>query len=105
MKSTNETEAHEDDRNIRSPEGSDATIAEQLLPAYDHVQRFSTVIPASPAVVFAALHEVRFSDLRLLRILNGLRSFGGSEAGGQKARIFVGARVRRLTNRRNLTAH
>ena len=68
-------------------------LADDLLPRYDHRQRFSVEIAAAPDVVWSALHETRFSDLRILRVLMAVRTLGCSEHAGDDAPILTGARL------------
>jgi hypothetical protein len=54
-------------------EGSAATVLDRLVPTFQAVERQSATIAASADHVWAALSQVTVGELRLFRLLMGLR--------------------------------
>lgn len=55
------------------------------LPVYHHVERHSIRVAAAPERALAAAREVRLDDVRVVRVLfglRGLRSAPGGDLGG-----------------------
>jgi hypothetical protein len=54
-----------------------STILDRLVPSFQAVERHSTTIAASPDQVWAALTQVTMGELRLFRLLMGVRVLPG----------------------------
>jgi hypothetical protein len=77
-------------------------VLDDVLPVHRHRERHATQIAASPEAVWSALHAVSAGDLRLTRLLTGIRALParlpgrGMPAGGLPAdRTFVEAFMER----------
>jgi hypothetical protein len=62
-------------------------VLDDVLPVYRHRERHATQIAAAPEAVWSALHAVSSIDLRLTRLLTGIRALpqrlpGGRPPGG-----------------------
>jgi hypothetical protein len=66
---------------------------DRVLPAYRHREVHATVVAASPAVVWEALHATTSGELRLTRLLTRVR--GLSQAAGETP--FLEAMTQRFT--------
>jgi hypothetical protein len=64
-------------------------VLDDVLPVYRHRERHATRIAAPPKEVWAVLHATSAGDLRLTRLLTGLRPLPerlpGAPAGGLPA--------------------
>jgi hypothetical protein len=76
-------------------------VLDDVLPAYRHRERHTTQIAATPEAVWHALHTVSAGELRLTRLLTGIRALpqrlsGRPPAGGLPAdRGFIEAFLER----------
>jgi hypothetical protein len=52
-------------------------VLDDLMPVYRHRERHATEIRATPEAVWSALHTVPGGDLRLTRLLTGIRALPG----------------------------
>jgi hypothetical protein len=68
-------------------ERSAATVLDRLVPTFQAVERHSATIAASADQVWAALTQVTVGELRLFRLLMGLRVLPGRLLGGPRARF------------------
>jgi hypothetical protein len=68
-------------------ERSAATVLDRLVPSFQAVERHSTTIAASADHVWAALAQVTVGELRLFRLLMGLRVLPGRLVGCPRARF------------------
>ncbi|SRR6266702_1232988 len=64
---------------------------DELLPAYDVAARYDITVQASPAETATALEHADFSELRLTKLLLGLRSLGR-----KRPKPVAGTQVERL---------
>jgi len=64
-----------------------ATILDRLVPTFQAVERHSTRIAASADQVWAALTQVTTGELRLFRLLMGVRGLPGRLLGSPRARF------------------
>ena len=64
-----------------------ATVLDRLLPTFQAVERHSTTIAASAEQVWAALTQVTTGELRLFRLLMGVRVLPGRLLGSPRARF------------------
>jgi hypothetical protein len=62
---------------------------DRVLPQFAHREVHTTVVDASPEAVWAALHEVRGTDLPLTRVLTTLRGLGSGGASGPVLEAFT----------------
>jgi hypothetical protein len=69
-------------------------VLDDVLPAHRHRERHATRIAASPEAVWSALHAVTIGDLRLTRVLMGIRMLRKPDATRNDAR-FLDAFYRR----------
>jgi hypothetical protein len=68
-------------------ERSAATVLDRLVPTFQAVERHSATIAASADQVWAALTQVTVGELRLFRLLMGLRVLPGRLLGRPRARF------------------
>jgi hypothetical protein len=68
-------------------ERSAATVLDRLMPVFQAAERHSTTIAASADHVWAALSQVTVGELRLFRLLMGLRVLPGRLLGRPRARF------------------
>ena len=68
-------------------ERSAATVLDRLVPTFQAVERHSTTIAASADQVWAALSQVTTGELRLFRLLMGVRLLPGRLLGSHRARF------------------
>jgi hypothetical protein len=68
-------------------ERSAATVLDRLVPSFQAVEGHSATIAASADQVWAALAEVTIGELRLFRLLMGLRVLPGRLRGRPRARF------------------
>jgi hypothetical protein len=68
-------------------ERSAATVLDRLVPTFQAVERHSTTIAASADHVWAALAQITIGELRLFRLLMGLRVLPGRLLGSPRARF------------------
>jgi hypothetical protein len=68
-------------------ERSAATVLDRLMPTFQAVERHATTIAASADQVWAALAEITMGELRLFRLLMGLRVLPGRLRGSPRARF------------------
>src|SRR4029453_19221793 len=68
-------------------ERSAATVLDRLVPTFQAVERHSTMIAASADQVWDALAQVTVGELRLFRLLMGLRVLPGRLLGSPRARF------------------
>jgi hypothetical protein len=68
-------------------ERSAATVLDRLVPSFQAAERHSTTIAASADHVWAALAQVTVGELRLFRLLTGLRVLPGRLLGRPRARF------------------
>jgi hypothetical protein len=68
-------------------ERSAATVLDRLVPTFQAVERHSTTIAASTDHVWAALTQVTVGELRLFRLLMGVRVLPGWLLGRPRARF------------------
>jgi len=68
-------------------ERSAATVLDRLMPSFQAAERHSATIAASADQVWAALAEVTIGELRLFRLLMGLRVLPGRLRGSPRARF------------------
>jgi hypothetical protein len=64
-----------------------STVLDRLVPSFQAVERHSTTIAASPDQVWAALSQVTASELRMFRVLMGVRALPGRLARSPRARF------------------
>jgi hypothetical protein len=64
-----------------------STVLDRLVPSFQAVERHSTTIAASPDQVWAALSQVTASELRVFRVLMGVRALPGRLARSPRARF------------------
>jgi hypothetical protein len=64
-----------------------STVLDRLVPSFQAVERHSTTIAASPDQVWAALSQVTTSELRVFRVLMGVRALPGRLARSPRARF------------------
>jgi hypothetical protein len=64
-----------------------ATVLDRLMPSFQAAERHSTTIAASADHVWAALAQVTVGELRLFRLLMGLRVLPGRLRGRPRARF------------------
>ena len=62
-------------------------VLDEVLPIYRHRERHATQIATAPEAVWSALHAISSGDLRLTRVLTGIRALpqrlpGGRPPGG-----------------------
>jgi hypothetical protein len=62
---------------------------DRVLPQFAHREVHATDVDASPEAVWAALHEVRSSDLPLTRVLTTIRGLGPGGGSGSVMEAFV----------------
>jgi hypothetical protein len=67
--------------------GMDAPL-DRVLPRFAHREVHTIVVDASPEAVWAALHEIRGSDLRLTRLLTTIRGLGAGGDGRPVVEAF-----------------
>ncbi|HEU4896768.1 MAG TPA: hypothetical protein VFX88_04250 [Actinomycetota bacterium] len=70
-------------------ERSAATVLDRLVPTFQAAERHSATIAASANQVWAALTQVTVGELRLFRLLMGLRVLPGRLLGRPRARFDV----------------
>jgi hypothetical protein len=68
-------------------ERSVATVLDRLMPSFQAVERHSATIAASADHVWAALAEVTVGELRLFRLLMGVRVLPGRLRGSPRVRF------------------
>ena len=68
-------------------ERSAATVLDRLVPTFQAVERHSATIAASADQVWGALTQVTVGELRLFRLLMGLRVLPGRLRGSPRARF------------------
>jgi hypothetical protein len=68
-------------------ERSTASVLDRLVPTFQAVERHSTMIAASADQVWDALAQVTVGELRLFRLLMGLRVLPGRLLGSPRARF------------------
>jgi hypothetical protein len=66
-------------------------VLDDVLPVYGHRERHAAQIRATPEAVWAALHTVSGRDLRLTRLLTGIRMLPGGGRGMPAERGFLEA--------------
>src|SRR4029453_9181899 len=66
------------------------TVLDRLVPAFEAAERHSATIAASADQVWAALTQVTVGELRLFRLLMGLRVLPGRLLGRPRARFDAG---------------
>jgi hypothetical protein len=71
-------------------ERSEATVLDRLVPTFQAVERHSTTIAASADQVWAALTQITVGELRLFRLLMGVRVLPGRLRGSPGARLDAG---------------
>ena len=64
-----------------------STVLDRLLPSFQAAERHSTTIAASADQVWAALTQVATGELRLFRLLMGMRALPGRLLGSRRARF------------------
>jgi hypothetical protein len=64
-----------------------STVLDRLVPSFQAVERHSTTIAATPDQVWAALSQVTASELRVFRVLMGVRALPGRLARSPRARF------------------
>jgi len=64
-----------------------STVLDRLLPSFQVSERHRVVIAASPDQVWAALSQVTVGELRLFRLLMGVRVLPGRLVGSPRARF------------------
>jgi hypothetical protein len=64
-----------------------STVLDRLVPSFQAVERHSTTIAASPDQVWAALSQVTAGELRVFRVLMGVRALPGRLARSPRARF------------------
>jgi hypothetical protein len=64
-----------------------STVLDRLVPSFQAVERHSTTIAASPDQVWAALSQVTAGELRLFRVLMGVRALPVRLARSPRARF------------------
>ena len=62
-----------------------STVLDRIVPAFQASERHSTTIAASPDQVWAALTHVTMGELRLFRVLMGVRVLPGRIVGSPRA--------------------
>ena len=61
-----------------------SAVLDDVLPLYRHRERHAMQIAAAPEVVWSALHAVSVGDLRLTRLLMGIRALPGRLPGARR---------------------
>ena len=64
-----------------------STVLDRLVPSFQAVERHSTTIAASADQVWAALSQVTAGELRVFRVLMGVRALPGRLARSPRARF------------------
>jgi hypothetical protein len=67
-----------------------STVLDRLLPSFQASERHRVVIAASPDQVWAALSQVTMGELRLFRLLMGVRVLPGQLVRSPRARFDAG---------------
>lgn len=65
-------------------------LIDRVIPAFEFVERHATAIPAEPATVYRALHQVDFAGSPTIRILFGMRGLAPrfrQSSGRMRARL------------------
>jgi hypothetical protein len=62
---------------------------DRVLPQFAHREEHAIVVDAAPEVVWAALHEVRGTDLPLTRVLTMIRGLGSRRAPTPLLEVFT----------------
>ena len=64
-----------------------STVLDRLIPTFQTADRYSTLVAASPDRVWAALSQVTTGELRLFRVLMGVRVLPGRLVRSPRARF------------------
>jgi hypothetical protein len=59
-------------------------VLDDVLPVYRHRERHTTPVAATPEAVWSALHTVSAGELRLTRMLTGIRALPGRLPGARR---------------------